>query len=532
VKGPTDLLTTNAELTSVRHAPREVETRPAPPSLLGAGAVVAAAVLLPLLFLLMQAAHVGWSTLQPLIFRHLTVTLVWNTIRLAVAVTIGCAVIGVAVAWFVERTDVPWRRFWAIVLVLPLAVPDFVLAYAWISLDPSVNGFWGSVLVMTLGSYPLVYLPVAASLRTADPSLEDVARGLGHSRLRTFFSVTLHQIRPALLGGMLLVALILLAEFGTFEILRYQTFTTQIYLEFQRGYSTTVGCALSLVLVFLGLLVLLGEAAGRGRAGAARRSHIGRRAARLRLGWWRAPVFLSLAALLAAAIGLPVYALVYWFVEGTSSTLPPVSILHAALNTAMYSGVAAAVAVIAALPIAILVERHRSRTTVAMERSTYIVQALPGIVVALSLVYFTIRFAPSLYLSSFELVLAYAIMFFPLALVSVRSSVAQAPPGLEEVGRSLGHGRLSVLLRITLPVLIPGLIAGFSLVFISASTELTATLILHPTGVNTLATGFWAFTSDFSYGAAAPYALALLLVALLPGLLLGRFLERIAGGAT
>jgi iron(III) transport system permease protein len=277
--------------------------------------------------------------------------------------------------------------------------------------------------------------------------------------------------------------------------------------------------------------VLLGEAAGRGRAGTVRRSHIARPAVRAALGWWTVPVVLGLVTLLAAAIGLPVYALGYWFVQGTSSTLPPVSIVQAAVNTALYSGAAAALATVAALPIAILVERHRSRTTVAMERSTYIVQALPGIVVALSLVYFTIRFVPNLYLSSFELILAYAIMFFPLALVSVRTGIAQAPSGLEEVGRSLGHGRVSVLARITLPVIAPGLIAGFSLVFISASTELTATLILHPTGVNTLATGFWAFTSDFSYGAAAPYAFALLLVAMLPGILLGRWFERIAAAS-
>jgi len=167
-----------------------------------------------------------------------------------------------------------------------------------------------------------------------------------------------------------------------------------------------------------------------------------------------------------------------------------------------------------------------------MERSTYIVQALPGIVVALSLVYFTVRYASSLYLTSTELVGAYAMMFFPLALVAVRAGVAQAPPGLEEVARSLGHGRTSVLFRVTLPILAPALAAGFSLVFISASTELTATLILHPTGVDTLATGFWAFTQDFSYGAAAPYALALLLVATVPALLLGRWFERIAGGTT
>ena len=177
-----------------------------------------------------------------------------------------------------------------------------------------------------------------------------------------------------------------------------------------------------------------------------------------------------------------------------------------------------------------LIERHRSVASVALERSTYLVQALPGIVIALSLVYFSVKYALNLYQSSIELVAAYAIMFFPLALVAVRAGVAQAPPGLEEVARSLGHRRLSVLMRITLPILVPALVAGFSLVFLSASTELTATLILRPTGVETLATGFWAYTSNFAYGAAAPYALALLLVAILPGVLLGRWFERIAGG--
>ena len=237
------------------------------PGLLLIGALVAALVLLPLAFLILQASQVGWATLRPLLFRHLTETLLWNTIRLAFAVTLACAVIGVAVAWCVERTDLPWRRFWATVLVLPLAIPDFVIGYGWISVEPGVQGYWGSVLVMSLGSYPLVYLPVAAALRSADRSLEDVARGLGLGRIRTFASVTLHQIRPALLGGSMLVALILLAEFGTFEILRFQTFTTEIYTEYQIGYSATAGCALSLVLVLLGLFVLAGEAAARGRAG-------------------------------------------------------------------------------------------------------------------------------------------------------------------------------------------------------------------------------------------------------------------------
>jgi iron(III) transport system permease protein len=495
-----------------------------------AGLLVACCVLLPLAFLVLQASQVGWSVLRPLLFRHLTATLLWNTVRLTFAVTAACAVLGVAAAWCVERTDLRFRRLVTIVLVLPLAVPDFVIGYSWISIAPGVQGYWGSVFVMSLGSYPFVFLPVAAAMRSADPSLEDVARSLGLGRVRTFVHVTLHQIRPALLGGSLLVALILLAEFGTFEILRFRTFTTEIYTEFQIGYSTTAGCALSLVLVVLGLLVLGGEALGRGRAGAARSGGVARPAARVRLGWWTVPVLAGLAALIGLALGVPLYSIGYLFAEGTSSTLPPTSIFHAAVSTASYSGLAALIATAAALPVALLVERRRRTASIAIERSTYLVQALPGIVVALSFVYITVRYLPNLYLSSTELVAVYAIMFFPLALVAVRAGVAQAPPGLEEVARSLGHHRLSVLVRVTLPILAPALAAGFSLVFISASTELTATQILHPNGVETLATTFFSYTNNFAYGAAAPYALALLLVAMLPGLVLGRWFERIAGG--
>src|SRR3954466_14021835 len=147
---------------------------------------------------------------------------------------------------------------------------------------------------MTLATYPLVYLPVAAALRTADPGLEDVARGLGLGRSRTFLRVTSRQIRPALVGGMLLAALVTLAEFGTFEILRFNTFTTEIYTEFKLGYSTTTGSALSIPLVLLGLVLLVSEAAGRGRAGAARRAHTSRRAPRMPLGRAKLPVVLGL----------------------------------------------------------------------------------------------------------------------------------------------------------------------------------------------------------------------------------------------
>ena len=219
---------------------------------------VAAILALPLVFLLIEASNSGLSADASLIFRELTATLLWNTIRLTVVVTALCAIIGTAAAWCVERTDLPGRRIWAVLVVVPLAIPDFVVSFGWASLSSWITGFRGAVVVMTLAVYPLVYLPVAASLRGADPGQEEVARSLGTGRVRTFLRITLGQARGAILGGCLLVAMVLLAEYGAFEIVGYQTFTTEIFTEINAAFSLPAACALALVLVLLSLVVLAG----------------------------------------------------------------------------------------------------------------------------------------------------------------------------------------------------------------------------------------------------------------------------------
>jgi iron(III) transport system permease protein len=176
--------------------------------------------------------------------------------------------------------------------------------------------------------------------------------------------------------------------------------------------------------------------------------------------------------------------------------------------------------------------RYPGRVSLILERSNYLVLAMPGLVIALALTYFTERYAAGfLYQSSTMLIVAYAIMFFPLALVAVRTSVAQAPASLEEVGRSLGRSRLEVLWRLTVPLAAPGLAAAFSLVFLEAVTELTATLVLIPTGAHTLATQFWSFQTNISYGQAAPYAGLMILIAAVPSYVLGRWFDRLPSRA-
>jgi iron(III) transport system permease protein len=453
----------------------------------------------------------------------------WNTVRLTVVVTVLCAVIGTLAAYGVERTDLPARRVWAVLVVVPFAIPDFVVSFGWSSLSTWVQGFRGAVVVMTLAVYPLVYLPVSASLRGADPGQEEIALSLGASRLSTFVRITLGQARRAILGGCLLVALVILAEYGAFEILGYQTFTTEIFTEFTIGFDTSSACALSLVLVALSLVLLVGDGAWRG-GGRVSRGGPGaqRQLVRRRLGRGKLPVTFAYALLVLAGLGVPVGSSIYWIFEGGAHALVGASLGSAALHTVGYSLAAALVATAMAVPVALLVVRHPGRLHLLLERTTFLVLAMPGLVVALAISYFSEHDLNGFgHQSAPLLVLAYSILFFPLALVCVRASVAQSPVGLEEVAGSLGVRRLGTLVRVTFPLIAPGLGAAFCLVFLSAVTELTATLILIPTGAETLATQFWAYQQNLSYGQAAPFALVIIAIAAVPSYVLERFFDRL-----
>ena len=194
---------------------------------------VAALALLPLGYIVRYSADLGWSGIRELVFRERVAELLWNTLRLVGGTVAVCAVLGVGAAWLVERSAVPGRRVWHVLLVAPLAVPAFVNGYAWISLLPGLDTYGGALLVVSLSYFPFVYLPAVAAFRGLDPALEETARGLGLSTWAVFRRVQLPQLRVAVLGGSLLIALHVLAEFGALAMLRYPTFTTAIYDQYR-----------------------------------------------------------------------------------------------------------------------------------------------------------------------------------------------------------------------------------------------------------------------------------------------------------
>jgi iron(III) transport system permease protein len=489
--------------------------------LTSAAMVPALLVLLPLVFTAWHAASFGLDNAFELIVRPLVGELLANTLLITITATLASAIVGTAAAWFIERTAVPGRRVWAALMVAPLAMPPFITGYAWVSLSLDLQDFAGALLVITSTYFPLVYLPVAAALRGMDPALEETARSLGCTRLATFMRVIVPQLRPALFGGMLLVALGVMSEFGAFTLLRFRTFTTEIYADYRTSFDGSGASLLACVLIALCLTCVALEFHLRGGARYARIDRGTRRGVhRYPLGNWRWPVALAFAALTLVTLGVPLGMIGYWLTQHADAATTPTDVSPALLFDAAKASLGfglcgAFVTTMLAVPLAFLLVRHPGRLATLLERIIFLAQGVPGLVIALAMVSLAVHAVRPLYQTTTLLVVGYAILCLPLALVSVRAALAQVQPRLEETARSLGLGWVQTLLRVVLPLVRSGLGAAAAMVFISVVTELNATLLLSPLDTHTLATQVWSNTATFAFAAAAPYA------ALLVGISLG-----------
>ena len=495
-------------------------------------ALVAAAMLLPPVYLLVRALSAG-GEVWDIVTTWSTVNTVGRTTVLAAAVTGGAIAIAVPVAWLTTRTDLPLRGLWSVVLVLPLVIPSYVGAFTLVSalgprgmlqdlLEPfgvqrlpEIYGFGGAWLTLTLFTFPYVLLPVRAALRGIDHSMEEVARGLGKNPWTTFFRVTLPQLRPAIAAGGLLVALYTLSDFGAVSILRFDSLTRVIFLQYTSAFDRSSAAALALLLVALALLVVALEGVTRGRA----RYHTNMRheATRLtRLGRWRWPALAFCGLIVSVALILPASVILFWLVRGLAAGESLEFVREAGINSVYASGLAALAAVAAALPIAILSARHPGLLSGLLEKVTYSGFALPGIAIALALVFFAANYVVLLYQTLGLLVFAYVVRFLPQAVGSCRSSLLQVNPNTEEAARGLGRGPAQVFARITVPQVLPGISVGAVLVFLTAMKELPATLLLSPIGFETLATQIWSASTEAFFTRAALPALILVTISSIP----------------
>ena len=492
---------------------------------------IAAAVVSPLVWLLIRASEVDAERAFGIIFRPRNLEITINSLLLMGSVTVLSVLIGVPLALLTVRTDLPYRRFFTIVVALPLALPSYIGAFAFVSAFrprgivqswlepfgveelPSIFGLPGAIAIITLYTYPYVYITTRAGLKSLDTSLVDAARTLGESEWRTFTRVTLPIIRPAITAGALLVALYAISDFGTPAFLQAEVFTRQIYLEHRSLGGTHYAAFLSLQLVVLALFILAVESRMQGSETrySSRGSTNSRRP--VRLGRWRWVGMASCTVLGFITLAMPVLIYAHWLLTVQTSRAETFAFQwEYAFNSLLVAGMAALVAGLLALPVAYLAARHPSPLSWLFERATYIGFAIPGIVVGLALVFFGANYGGIFYQSIPILIFAYIVRFLPQAVGSTRTSVLQVSPRLTEASRTLGRDPVDSFRSVTLPLIAPGVVAGIALVFLTSMKELPATLLLRPTGFETLVTRIWAAESAAVYGQAAIPAFILIVV--------------------
>lgn len=487
-------------------------------------ALVVMGVLLPLGYLVLRAFGAEWSELQSIVFRARNLELLLNTFFLTIGVVITSTLLALPLAFLAARTS--FRPRWLIMLigVLPLAVPGYVGAYALIAASgyggtihgltgivwPGPSGFWGALGVLTLFTFPYLFLNLQSALRTQDPALEDASRLLGRTPLQTLREVTLPHLRPAWLSGSLLIALHVLGDFSVVSLMRYPTFSAAIYQQYTAAFDRVYAAWLALLLLTLVGGVLWSEARLMRGVYLSRVSPGGKRELhQFRLGHFKLPAAAFVALIAGAALITPLGTIIYWWKQ----TAPDVwEDLWVAFKTAVGAAALASITTtLLAFPLAYIGSRFKDRWARLTERIAYLGYAIPPLAFALAIVFSSLKLVPSLYQTFTLLILAYTLHFVAEAVGPIRSGLTVATPRLEEAARMLGLRSSATLWRVTLPLIRPGLLVSTAFIFLSVLKELPLTLLLSPIGFETLALGVWSYTEEAQYGEAAPFALAIVL---------------------
>ncbi len=512
-------------------------------------------VLMPLLVLL-----ASWHEVDRQIWSHLWQTqlprLIGNTLTLVLGVGVGVTVLGVSLAWLTSLCEFPGRRWLDWALMLPFAIPAYVLAFVFVGLldfsgpvqtllrewlgsgvrFPRVRSTTGVIIVLVLVFYPYVYLLARNAFLAQGKGLTEAARTLGLSPLQAFWRVALPMARPAIGAGLALALMETLADFGAVSVFNFDTFTTAIYKTWYGFYSLGSAAQLACLLLFAVMLVLYGERRARGAVRpAAERARSG---ALYRLSGWRALAASAWCLLVfACAFVIPVLQLVVWCWQRGRFDLDERYL--ALIQHTLYLGVAAALITVAvALLLAFARRMAPTRLMGATVGLANLGYALPGsmLAVAIMLAFSMLDNGLVIPLSTWlggagkalllgslgALLLAYLIRFLAVAYGPLENSLARIRPSLPQASRSLGVAGVPLFLRVYLPLLMPGALSAALLVFVDVLKEMPATLLMRPFGWDTLAVRIFEMTSEGEWARAALPALTLVLVGLVPVIVLIR----------
>jgi iron(III) transport system permease protein len=500
-----------------------------------------------------QPAGEVWAHL----WRTQLVELVTNTVLLAVGVGVGTLVLGAGLAWLVVAYDFPGRRLFEWALILPLAMPAYVIGFAFLALFdfagpvqstlrrlvgawaglPDLRSGWGVVTMMTLVFYPYVYVLARGAFREHGAALE-VARSLGHSPVRAFVRVILPLARPSLAAGVALAMMEALADFGTVSTFGYRTLTEAVYRVWTGMFDRVAATQVASVLLLLVLGILLLERALRGRrrfSGGERRTALPRIPLR---GWPAAAATGACALALALAFVLPVTELIVWALELRPEERASRGFAGLVGSTFLLAGASAALVCVLALVLAYARRLRPSPTATVAAQFASMGYALPGAVIAVGVLApiawldgALARLAESMLGYRLGLVLtgsaaavlfAYAVRFLAVGYHTTDAALARIPPSLDEAARSLGVTMRTALRRVHLPLMRGGILSALTLIWVETIKELPATLLLRPFGIKTLAIEVWERTSESLWAEAALPALAIVAVGLVPLILATR----------
>jgi iron(III) transport system permease protein len=499
-------------------------------SLGGLATLVVTLAIIPLLFVIYNSLQLSttqwlglWSSRLPELLK--------NTLSLAVFVSIGSVTLGVSSAWWISRREFPGRKLAVWLMVLPLTIPTYVFAHIYTSLleedgwlgqlwilltgnpnsIPDLYNIWGVTLVLSLAGFSYVFLLARTALSQSTRTLEEAARIQGASPIEVFWRVNLPLLRPAIAAGLAVVVLHVLSDFGAVSMLRFQTFTLSIYLQMSGRFDYQAAAGLSMILVLLSLTFLVLERFFRQRQQYYSAHNTQQQPRPQATNFETAMIWIWLGLITLLAFGLPIAWMLSWSWEAWTQNLINSDFWRYTSNSLLIAVIAASLAVCAALPVAFYNARRRSLGSQTLLQLSSVGFVLPGPVIALGILSVLLTQLPFLYGGLAALVIAIVIRFLPLAVQSQDAAMAQLTPSLEQVGRSLGAGPLENLRRVVLPMIRGGMATAWVLVFIDTLKELPATLILRPTGFDTLPVRIWIEASEEMLELAAPAALMLVI---------------------
>ncbi|MDA9686454.1 iron ABC transporter permease [bacterium] len=453
---------------------------------------------------------------------------------LFIFVVISSLILGLLISIILVRFNIPGSKILFTLSVLPLVIPSYIGALTYVSaFSPKglfvqlfsslgineiagIDGFFGSWLVLTLFTYPYVVLICSSALRNLDSTVEDAARSLGKNRFNVYTQVVVPRLKKPIIFSGLLVGLYVISDFGAVSLMRYSTLTKAIYSYYEFNINGDPVIFYSSILIVLALLISFIQR-GSEEARSAKVSGTPKISEKTNLSpRSKVLIYTFLSLVIFSGLILPISVLSYWLIRGLSAGNSVRAVFGGVVGSLSVSLLAALFSVIVSTPIIIMVSQYRSKFGNVLERIMLALYGLPHISVGVAILFITIKIFPSIYQSFTALIISYLIVFLPQAIGAGQASMEQVKSNYLDASAGLGMSKLKSFYRITLPLIYRGLFAGGALVFLSTMKELPQTLLLRPTGLNTMAIDIWSYASEGLFTQAAFSSFILLAISAIP----------------